>query len=77
MIRFKLKSTDNSKKSYSFSTLGLYGTLVIDTETHDIEITEVFGEYADSEKQKERLLYIAKDKIVSSNFATECMYATH
>ncbi len=77
MIVFKLRSRDNSKNYYSFSGAGLYGIIVIDTISSEISFIEINGLYQNDEKEKERLLYIAKKKISSMNYPDQCIYATH
>lgn len=77
MIKFKLKSVDNSKYYYSFSGALLYGIIVIDKETSEIAFEEVDGLAKSDEKEKEKLLYIAKKKITSMDFPDSCIYATH
>lgn len=77
MIIFKLKSRNNSKYYYSFDGVGLYGVIVIDINTTEIAFFEVNGHDQNDQKEKEKLLYIAKKKIISMNFPDSCIYATH
>lgn len=77
MIVFKLTSKNDSKNYYSFFGVGLDGIIVIDTNSSEISFVEVNGHYKNDEKEKEKLLYIAKKKITSMDFPDRCMYATH
>lgn len=53
MITFKLTSKNGSKNYYSFSTMGLSGSLIIDSVSFEIEFVELSGFLKDNEKEKD------------------------
>lgn len=75
MIKFWLKSKDNSIYYYSFRDIALDGIISID-EKSNIKLVSAEGEFANDEKSIEKILHVAKD-IIKENYPKEFLYATH
>lgn len=77
MITFKLTSKNGSKNYYSFSTMGLSGSLIIDSVSFEIEFVELSGFLKDNEKEKDKFLYLAKKTLQDKHFPSYFVFATH
>ncbi len=79
MIIFKKMSPNDNTKivNYEFSGVGLWGVISVDRESKEAFYQKVDGIYSFDLKEMNQILYIAKKKILESNFPERCIYATH
>lgn len=75
MIRFELLSRLNLKIIYNFFWLGQEGTIEIKLDTNECVMTKSSSLLDDKEKSK--ILFIAKNYLRERNFPDSYTYATH